>query len=201
MCISRAASPALGTQHSGLKQSGLTMIELVVFIVVVSIAVIGVLSVLGLTTRHSADPLQRKQALAIAEALLEEIELAHMTYCDPADANVDTAANPAGCASLPEVVGPEAGNARPYDNVNDYVTAFSSAEPLTGDVNGISTSIPTGYSATLKITPETLNGIASDATSANMNVLRITVTVSYNGIADSVTLEGYRTRYAPNFTP
>ena len=184
------------------RMAGLTLIELVMFIVIVSIALVGILSVFRITTAHSADPLQRKQALAIAEALLEEVELARMTYCDPADANVATAADPTGCASLPEAVGPEAGNSRPFDNVNDYVTAFSTPQAITGDVNGVAT-IPAGYTATLTITPEPLNGIASDATPANMNVLRITVTVIYNNgndINDRVTLEGYRTRYAPKFT-
>ena len=48
--------------------------------------------------RHSADPIVRKQALAIAESLLLEIEQQAFTWCDPQDANVVTATSAAGCA-------------------------------------------------------------------------------------------------------
>jgi MSHA pilin protein MshD len=47
-------------------QAGLSLIELVMFIVIVGVAVAGVLSVMNVTTRHSADPMIRKQAQAIA---------------------------------------------------------------------------------------------------------------------------------------
>ncbi|MCE9569660.1 MAG: type II secretion system GspH family protein, partial [Rhodocyclales bacterium] len=42
------------------RQHGLTLIELIVFIVIVSVALAGVLSVLNLTARSSADPMIRK---------------------------------------------------------------------------------------------------------------------------------------------
>lgn len=57
------------------KQQGLTLIELVVFIVVVSVGLAGVLTSLDLSVKSSADPLQPKQALAIAEAALEAMLL------------------------------------------------------------------------------------------------------------------------------
>ena len=41
------------------------------FIVIVGIGLAGILGVINLTTRASADPLIQKQALAIAEAYLE----------------------------------------------------------------------------------------------------------------------------------
>lgn len=63
-------------------QHGLTLIELIVFIVIVGAALAGVLSVFNVTMRHSADPLVRKQALAVAESLLEEIE-ARPFNCPP----------------------------------------------------------------------------------------------------------------------
>jgi len=87
-------------------QRGLSLIELLVFIVVVGIAVSGVLSVYSLNARSSADPMVQKQALAIAESLLEEVLSKPYTYCDPDDANVDTAANVGACAR-PEGIGPE----------------------------------------------------------------------------------------------
>ena len=72
-------------------QAGATLVELVVFIVVVSVAVAAVLLAMNAVTRGSPDPMMRKQALAIAEALLEEVELMPFTFCDPDDANVSTA--------------------------------------------------------------------------------------------------------------
>lgn len=60
---------------------GVTLIELIVAMVVISIAVVGVMSVLNYTTLHSADPVLRHQAIAIAEAYMEEISLKN--YSDP----------------------------------------------------------------------------------------------------------------------
>ena len=57
------------------RQAGTTLIELVIAIVIVSIAVSAVLMVFSMTVGHSADPMLRHQAVAIAEAYLEEIFL------------------------------------------------------------------------------------------------------------------------------
>ena len=54
-------------------QRGVSLIELIMFIIIISIAVTGVLLVMNRVSGHSADTLIRKQALAIAESLLEEI--------------------------------------------------------------------------------------------------------------------------------
>ena len=53
------------------RQRGLSLIELIMFIVIVGSALAGVLSVLNFTTKSSADPMVRKQALAIAEQIRE----------------------------------------------------------------------------------------------------------------------------------
>ncbi len=57
------------------RQAGTTLIELVISIVIVSIAVSAVLMALSMTVGYSADPMVRQQAIAIAEAYLEEIAL------------------------------------------------------------------------------------------------------------------------------
>lgn len=179
------------------RMAGLTLVELVMFIVIVGAAIAGGLSVLNVSVRSSADPQLRKQAVAVAEALLEEIQLSGMTFCDPADPDLENAVSETLCLVRPEVAGPEAGNARPFDNVNDYVATYGAAQAIAGDVTGAAAAIPAGYAASVTITPEALNGIASS--SADPEVLRIAVTVTYG--SDSITLEGYRTRYAPNFVP
>lgn len=63
-------------------ESGLTLPELILFIVVVSVGLAGVLSVLNLTAAKSSDPFPVKQAMAVAEAVIEEISLKN--YAKPA---------------------------------------------------------------------------------------------------------------------
>lgn len=188
-------------------EQGLSYIELIMFIVIVSVGIAGILYVLNVTTQYSADPQRRKQALAIAEALMEEIQGSRFTFCNPTDARAEMATNPVvgtnngpnifDCAAALEDVGPEAGDARPYDNVNDYVSAFNTPATITTDLQN--QPLPAGYTATVTIIPEALNGINSGSLAADMNVLRIRVVVSDG--RDEITLDGYRTRYAPRWIP
>lgn len=175
------------------RQRGLTLIELVVFIVIVGVALAGVLTVLDHATRHSADPMVRKQALAVAEAILEEVMLQPFTWCDPNDAQAATAVSGAigatGCAATAEGIGKEGGETRgalpPLDNVSDY------------DGESISTNIAGGgaapYAATVSVAQTAFNGIAADA------ALLITVAVSAGG--ETIELQGWRTRHSPNMLP
>lgn len=185
------------------RQRGVTLIELIMFIVIIGAALAGLLQVLNFTTKESADPVRQKQALMIAEGLLEEVRLAGFTWCDPTDPKMAEAASAADC-SIPEVFGQGNGSEpvgnRPYDNVNDYVdapgvakAAFNNAGGELADMNGNPMGV-TGYSATVTIRPAVLNGTGSTANDSA--VLRITVEVSYDG--QTLALDGYRTRYAPN---
>jgi MSHA pilin protein MshD len=70
---------------------GSSLVELIMFIVIIGIAVAGVLGAMSLSTRASADPLIQKQALAIAEAYLEEVLAMPFTYCDPDDVDAASA--------------------------------------------------------------------------------------------------------------
>lgn len=63
------------TKAPSLLQRGISLIELIMFIVIVSVSLAGILLVMNQVTAHSADPLIRKQALAVAESMLEEIKL------------------------------------------------------------------------------------------------------------------------------
>ena len=197
----------------GPGQRGVTLIELVIFIVVVSIAVVGLLQIFARTTASSADPQLRKQALAIAEAMLDEIEGARFTFCDPladpaADmatnaAPFDSATNPTGCNTPQNVSATVPAVGRPYYNVSDYVRAFNTPLSYKEDVAG--KLLPDGYAVSVVISPDAGLGPAgamlpSDATPVNMNVLRITVTVTY-GANQQLMLAGYRTRYAGNAVP
>ncbi len=184
------------------RQSGLTFIELILFIIIVGIAAAAILRTLANTSNTSADPLRRKQALLIAEGLLEEVQLAAFTFCDPVDTTENPAA-PANCAT-PEAVGPEAGNARPFDNINDYVpslgvsyAAFNNGAGKLVDAAGNELGV-SGYAATLTLRAESLNGITSTAAVATQEVLRLTVRVTHGPLAtDFVELDTYRTRHSP----
>ena len=195
------------------KQRGVSMIELIMFIVIISIALAGILLVMNTVTGRSADALIRKQALAIAESLLEEVEAMPFTFCDPDDANAETAVGAAGCAGAPQALGagpvPAAESryilAAPLDNVADYANCrLNTAGGSTAcdvavinairDITGTNNAALGGYNATVTIAAA---GVAWLGTADPENALRITVTV--NGIGGTqVVLEGYRTRYAPN---
>ncbi|WP_334188112.1 type IV pilus modification PilV family protein [Noviherbaspirillum sp.] len=169
-------------------QRGLTMIELVMFIVIISVAVIGILQVMATTTGRSADPQVRKQALAVAEALLEEVLLMRFTACDP-----DGISPLAPCALL-EAIGPEPGETRgsttqPFDNVNDY-HGFTLAGGGTAMGNAANVVVPSGYSASVSVAPEPGFGPAGQQV-PQASVLRVTVNVTYSG--GTVSLQGYRT--------
>src|SRR5574338_132815 len=101
-----APSPSTSLRRAAMcprgRSRGLSLLEVVVFVVVLAVGFAGVLILYNQATRASVDPLIRKQALAIAQSLLEEIELHPYTYCDPDDANVYTASSTAGCATMPE---------------------------------------------------------------------------------------------------
>lgn len=188
--------------HRGLaRQRGLTFIELVFFMIVVTVGLAGVLVVMDQTSSRSADPMIRKQMLAIAESVLEEVRLQTHTWCDPDDPNAATATSAAGCtggaggdndqlAAAP-TAGEVRGNAvTPFDHVMDY----NGAVILTSLAG---TAFPPGYTATVAVTQEAL-GPAAGVVPAG-EALRIRVTVTRGG--DNVVLESYRTRYAPNSLP
>ena len=186
---------AAGWRARGRRQAqGLSLIELLLFIVVVSAALAGLLRVFLQSSASSADPLLRRQALAIAESLLEEVTLMPFTWCDGDDANVATASSAGGCAGAPEAIGAEAGESRSglpsFDHVNDYHGLVLNG---ISDLSGSAVPGLAGYSASVSVAAAALNDIASGSGHA----LRITVTVNAPG-GVSVALDGYRTRHAPD---
>jgi len=185
---------------------GMSLIEVVIFIVVLGIGIAGTVALFNQLTRSSVDPMVRKQALAIASSLLEEIELKSFTYCDPDDPAVYTAASTAGCATVQGIV-PTAGETRysgttRYDNVGDYGGfCMGPGAPACTDVV-IRTADGTNLAALanyrVAVTIAAISGGAELPAVADVNdALRITVTVTHpTGV--TVSLQGYRLRYAPN---
>jgi MSHA pilin protein MshD len=179
-----------------VRERGLTLIEVVVFIAVLAIGISAILVLYNRVTEASVDPVVRKQAVAVAASLLEEIQLHGYTYCDPDDANVYTAAGTGACAQI-ENPGPEgetrAGAPR-FDNVNDY-QGFSMAGAGMQSADGTPLPGLSAYAASVaiaQISPGELGPAIPDT-----EALRITVTVS-GPAGVNVSLQGYRVRYAPN---
>lgn len=179
------------------RQRGVTLVELVIAIVIISLGVAGVLTAFQQAVRASSSPFYAKQALAIAEALMEEVQLAAFTFCLPTDpkyaANPDfQAASTADCtAGFVEALGPEAGDARPFDNVNDY-NGFALASIT--DVSGVAIPGVAGYSATIAVAAAALNTVPAG------EAMLITVTVTAPD-GEVFALNGYRTRHSPNAMP
>jgi MSHA pilin protein MshD len=189
------------------RQRGVSLVELIIFIVVVGVAVVGVLAAMRLGTAASTDPMVQKQALAIAEAMLEEVQLQSFTYCDPNDANAATALSSAGCAAPANnesaALGAEAGETRygaasPFDNVSDYNGYDSDAEAPPGirDLNGTQIAGLGGYRAQVSVSAQGIDVVPA----AEALLIRVTVD-GPAGTNVRVVLDGYRVRYAPNALP
>lgn len=179
--MSAARRPAHAARNPLLRrgaQRGATLIEIVLFIVIIGIAVGTVLGTLSLAAGRSADPLVRRQALAIAESLLQEIEAQPFGSTDP-DGGADT-------------LGPEAGESRgsgtsPFDHVNDY---HGYATTGIVDADGSPVTGLSAYGVAVSVQPQALDNIAA------ADGLLVSVTVTGPGGA-SVTLTGFRARNTP----
>jgi MSHA pilin protein MshD len=199
-----------GPRAGATRQRGLSLVELVLFIAIVGIAISGVLVVYNQAIKGSADPLVRKQAVAIAESLLGEVLMQPFTWCDPQDAANDAATPPASGAACTGGVansqdrnggalGPQpATESRlsptdPFDNVADY-HGYTMASGIYSLDNGSTPIAGLGaYSASVAVTRAGATfGLAAGA------VLRVDVLVTGRG--ESITLTGYRFRHSPNAT-
>ncbi|MDR3370371.1 prepilin-type N-terminal cleavage/methylation domain-containing protein [Rhodoferax sp.] len=138
-------------------QRGFTLIELIIFIVVVSVGLAGILSVMNTVVKSSADPMVRKQAVAIAESLLEEILLKQYS-------------NPTG--------GYSGTDRSKFDDVSDYAGYSTTA----GIVDLVGTAIPglTSYN----ISPPVTVIVSGDLTGVTSK--KITVSVTGPGVSVSL---------------
>ena len=119
------------------RNRGVNLVELLISIVIISIACTGVLLIYAQTVRYSADPMVQTQALAIAEAYLDEILARPLV--DPDGTNVgETRAT--------------------YDNVGDYDN-LSNTPPQ--DQGGTVQTDPDGYQVDVDVTAGVnVNGVA-----------------------------------------
>lgn len=144
--------------------AGFTLAELLIFIVIFLFAIAGILLVINTTVAQSAEPMVRKQSIAVAESMMEEVSL------------------------MPIVVGGWAGpanqaNRANFDNVQDYHgynsggSVYKVTDPAGGSTTGLN-----GFNVSVQVVATVLAGTPC---------LRITVTVTDpRGV--SYVLEGYR---------
>ena len=147
-------------------ESGVTLIETLMAVVIVAVAVAGLVQVFGQSLRSSTDPVLRKQLLAVAEEVMDEVLLR------PYATASNTAAS--GCAR------------DTFNDVTDY-NGYSTSSKIC-DIEGNSISMLSGYSLSITVADDTT------ALSGVTEAKRITVTVSRG--SDAVVLRGWRTNYA-----
>ena len=147
------------------RQAGTTLIELVISIVIVSIAASAVLMAMSMAVGSSADPMIRHQAVAIAEAYLEEITL--KAFDDPD--GVDGEAN----RTL-------------YDDVDDYngLVDVGARDQFNAALTGLD-----DYTVTVAVTAS--SGLPSIAST---DLFLISVTITHAANID-FTVSAYRANF------
>ncbi len=159
---------------------GVTLIELVVSIVIISIAVIGVMSLFLGTTKTSADPMIRAQALAIAQSYMDEIMM------QPYSSVVNTSATGTCSDGNP----PEKSNRAKYNDINDY-NALNDIGAH--DQNGCLINALAGYTITVQV--NNCPNVACDASLNSSGMKKIQVDVLHSGLSTTVPLFSYRADY------
>ena len=151
-------------------QHGMTLVELVMTIVILGIAAAALFSAMAAINGRSADPMQRQQSLAIAEAYMEEITL----QAFPASTTCSVSNSGAGRSS--------------FDDVCDYNgLTYAGAQPF-APRNALSITPLAGlegYQVGVNVRSQALNGVAA---------MRITVSVT-DLTGQVLTLDGYRANY------
>lgn len=162
---------------SSRQTHGFTLVEMVIAIVIVSIGLAGVLMALNTTIRSSADPLVRKQMQAIAEEMLEEVQLKPFAASGIAPAKASEK-----CGGTPTPARTAFDDLSDY---NDYAT--------TGicDIDGQAVTGLANYNVAVTVVTASLGDISSLNSS---DAKQVTVTVSHG--TERIVLSGWRTNYA-----
>jgi MSHA pilin protein MshD len=150
-------------------ETGFSLIEAILFMVVVGVALVVLLKAFDQSAMASADLVLRRQSLAIAQSLLEEI--AAKDFSNP---------SPGGYA------GPyNAATRNQFDDVMDY-----NGYTMNGisDLSGMAIAGLSGYRAVVAVAATAFGGVPASAG------WRISVTVT-DPAGTSLALDGYRANY------
>ncbi len=194
-------------------QIGFTLIDLLVMIVLLGLVGSAMTVLFTRLAAQSSDILRARQALAVAQALINEVRMMPFTYCDPQDANATLALGAylgaQGCSTTVEALGPEPFETRTsatnrFDNVNDYnnwVQPGPSCPAGLCDLSGNLLNGPgsplQGCSTRVNTTPQALPGITALDAYGRPQSLLISVQVRCPNLFDTV-LNSIRVRHAPN---
>lgn len=139
--------------------------ELVLLIVVLAVGIGGIVTVYVNTVFGSADPLARKQAMAIAESLMDEIMLQQFSLAP---------------------VTPPGATRQTFDEISDY-NGYATAGGIV-DIYGVAVPGLSGYNvSSVSVVGTALNGVGAGDSAL------VTVTVAGPGV--SISLEGYKLNY------
>ncbi|MBL1320619.1 MAG: prepilin-type N-terminal cleavage/methylation domain-containing protein [Methylophaga sp.] len=145
-----ARSPTKTKMGGSLIEKGATLIELIITIVIISVALSGILSVVNITTKHSADPIIQSQAIAIAESYLEEILLLPIIDPNGNNAGEDRAT---------------------FDNIDDY-NGLSDLGAI--DQSGSAIAGLENYNVTVTVADNTVSGVTMKAVTVSVSLPSIT---------------------------
>ncbi len=182
-------------------------------IVLLGVVAVALTTSAGRLASQSAQTVKTRQALAVAQGLLDEIRHMPFTYCDPNDARAALATGAfvggTGCQTTVDAMGPEPGESRylaatRFDGVSDYQNFTMPGPGCAGglcDINGTLISAAgsslVGCSARVTLAAQALAAIPALDANGRPQVLRIVVTVTCPAIG-AVVAEGIRVRHAPN---
>lgn len=154
------------------RERGVSLIEVVVSIVLIGVGLAGTLVYFSSAVRGSGDPLATKQALAVAESMMEEVLLRN--FANPAGGYT-------GAASQ--------ANRAQFDDVSDYA-GFSTASVYAIDDAASAAPVLTGYVVSVAVD----SGAGVDLGLPAADAKKITVTVSPPA-GQGISLSAYRTSY------
>ena len=129
----RAAPRSASRRLRRRRAQGFTLPEAILAIVVIGVGLAGLLLAFGTVARSSADPVLRKQLLAIAQEMLEEVQLKPYAAA-------------AGCAR------------DTYNDIGDF-NGYSAAGICT--VDGVRIAALANYSVQVAVVAGTLQGVAA----------------------------------------
>lgn len=130
--------PRPARRRAARRAGGFTLPEALLAIVVVGVGLAGLLTVFATVSRADANPLLHQQMVAIAQELLEEIQL--KPYAPAANAA------PAGCAR---------------DTFNDIADYHGYASSGICSVDGVAIAALAGYSVQVSVAAGTLAGVGA----------------------------------------
>ena len=158
--------------------AGFTLFEIIAFIVIIAVAFAGITTLYSYSVRGSSDPLVQKQAIAVAESMMDEILLLPF-------------ANPSGGGSCG---GAPSQDRTQCDDVGDYQGYDTSSQTPTGikTVEGTPIAALSGYNVQVAVDSSAFTAATPNVAAADSKLITVTAT-GPNGV--TFTLEGWKFNY------